>query len=225
MSSSDEQALLAKFLQPPSPQASLTKLHNGRKRAHSGGGDTDDAAVQTRGQDSNARKPKPEQSSKSKRRRSSRGENKLEGRNSGAITSNEEYDLISHYTDLFLSHMDDVERRLTGSPADKNSVASKVRSVTSHSRNGRRVHVSVTGLHNEFKQYAINPQTDAPVRYALEVELIKFVVALPYWSPKCKGLSRQQDRLSMIDRLVQMITDNEFNEADYKADYDPDNEL
>ncbi len=221
-SSSDEQALQTKFTLPPAPQVAAKTLPNGRKRAHSLVGDSSGAVTNVGGRDSNAIGSNPDQSSKIRRTRSSTGGNKLEEKGSDNITSKEEDDLITRYTDIFLDHMHNVERRLPNALVDRKTVASKVRNVGPKKK---QWHPSITGLHKEFKDYAVNPKTDTPVRYALEDELLKFEEALPYWSPKCKGLSRQKDRLVMINKMVQHIADGQFNKDDYKEAYDPYNEL
>lgn len=135
------------------------------------------------------------------------------------MTELEELSLIAHYTDLFLKHMQDFQ--LTLEPSNKkHAIATRIRNL-----NRGKTHSSITLLHREYTSVAREHAKSPTLCASLLAELEKFENALPYWSPKCRGLPRQKDRMTMISNVIENIVKDAFTNADYKEFYDPHKEI
>lgn len=216
---SQDQDILKKFL-GPLPKVDKSETQSESKRTNSSRSEHIKALILKRkNKEEDATKSDSGDSSKAKRRRTSRMQSKQEPETSGAITESEQYELISQYTDVFLKHMQAAEKALDAQ-AGKNAIAARVRHL-----NVGRTHPSITLLHREFNTVAMDHAKTPAVRSALQAELDKFEDALPYWSPKCKGLTKQANRRKMITETFKKIADGDFNVDDYEDDYDPYDEL
>ena len=225
----DHQGLLAKFMGRPEPTISTSQTS--KKRARAENDDEIEAEIPSKAKRVDAAENELDAGSKRKLKleQLSRAQSAVntESTDDGAMTECQEHDLISHYTDRFLRHMEAAELRsrprmdwVVKIALTKNTVASKVRR-----NNFRRIHASITILHREFG-WTITDNVKNPVwRANLQKDLEKFESALPYWPPKCKALPRQQDRLVMITKMIEAIANDTFEKKDYEHDYDPYNEL
>ena len=218
----DDFSILPTWTGGPEPSASNSRTSSKRAGPESHEETETGALSEAHPIDTFDNEPGAGSNGKPKRRRVFRAASEVEKEDiSHAVTTEpEEQELISHYRDAFLDHMHAFDQRSRRRVESTNTIASKVRQLGFEKR-----YSCITLLHREFTGVATKNIHFEHYRDVLGKKIERFENALPYWSPKCKRLSTQKDRLAFVSKVVEAIAGDEFDEKDYKNDYDPYDEL